>query len=279
LKTLIKVAGIACTFFGIIFIVVVVYALVGGTGVAFTVNERVVTPQEFSIYAIVLLFVGIALTYIGFPNALRGISPHAQWRCLECYNSQESRVLKPKGWVKKKSKDGNSLVFCSQKCKEEWFGGSVELVPNEFRLDWKRQMPLVILLLLSIVSCFLPWLGAKVIIDGVDMSTTNYGFEYIIPLGAPYTTPVAILSVIGFALSAYSFKATERIKKLNVVAGILILIGAIAAFAYTSSAAIAEATGSYSYSMSVDVWAEYGMGLEVLFGFLMIIVGARTKPE
>ena len=141
----------------------------------------------------------------------------------------------------------------------------------------KGQIVLAILLLLSIVSCFLPWLSADVRIDGEETSTTNYGYDYIIPLGAPYTTPVAILSVIGFVLSAYSFKATERIKKLNVVAGILILIGAIAAFAYSSNAAFAEASGSLSYSISV--LGEYGMGLEALFGFLMIIVGARTEPE
>jgi len=131
---------------------------------------------------------------------------------------------------------------------------------------------LVILLLLSIISCFLPWITAKVIIGGEDRSTTNYGNQYIIPLGARYTVPVAILSVIGFILLAYSFKATQRIHMLRVIAGILILIGAIAAFAYTFSAAIAEATGALRYSISV--WPEYGMGLEALFGLLMLIVGA-----
>lgn len=68
-----------------------------------------------------------------------------------------------------------------------------------------------------------------------------------------------------------------RQSKAPVIAGVLILVGAIAAFAYTTSAAMAEATGSFNYS--INVWAEYGMGLEALFGFLMIIVGARTKPE
>jgi len=110
----------------------------------------------------------------------------------------------------------------------------------------KAQTILAILLVLSIVSCFLPWITAKVTIDGEDRSTTNYGYEYIVPLGARYTAPVAILGVLGFILSAYSFKATQRIRMLNVIAGILILIGAIAAFAYTFSAAIAEATGSFN---------------------------------
>jgi len=132
---------------------------------------------------------------------------------------------------------------------------------------------LAILLLLSIVSCFLPWLTAKVIIGEEDRSTTNYGYDYIVPLGARYSALVAILGVIGFILSAYSFKAVEKVRTLNVVAGILILVGAIAAFAYTTSAA----AGGFNYS--INVWAEYGMGLEALFGFLMLIVGARTKPE
>jgi len=52
----------------------------------------------------------------------RRIFPHAKWKCLECNAFQETRLLKPKGWVKVKTKDGNTLVFCSQKCKEEWFG-------------------------------------------------------------------------------------------------------------------------------------------------------------
>jgi len=98
----------------------------------------------------------------------------------------------------------------------------------------RGQIVLAILLLLSIVSCFLPWLTAKVIIGEEDRSTTNYGYDYIVPLGARYSAPVAILGVIGFILSAYSFKAIERVRMLNVIAGILILVGAIAAFAYTT---------------------------------------------
>jgi hypothetical protein len=141
----------------------------------------------------------------------------------------------------------------------------------------KTQTILAILLVLSIVSCFLPWITANVRIGGEDRSSTNYGYEYIVPLGTRYTAPVAILSVLGFILSAYSFKATQRIRMLNVIAGILILVGAIAAFAYTFSAAIAEATGSLNYS--VNVLGEYGMGLEALFGFLMLIFGARAKPK
>lgn len=141
----------------------------------------------------------------------------------------------------------------------------------------KTQIILAILLVLSVISCFLPWMTADVTIGGQDRSSTNYGYEYIVPLGTRYTAPVAILSVLGFVLSAYSFRATQRIRMLNVIAGILILVGVIGAFAYTFSAAIAEATGSFNYS--VNVFGEYGMGLEALFGFLMLIFGARAKPK
>jgi hypothetical protein len=143
----------------------------------------------------------------------------------------------------------------------------------------KGQTILAILLLLSIISCFLPWLTAKVVIDGEDRSTTNYGYQYIIPLGVRYTAmPMAILNVIGFILSAISFKAIERIRTLNVIAGILIMIGVALAFAHTLSAAMTAATGA-SRGYSIFVSAEYGMGLEALFGFLMIIAGALVKPK
>jgi fluoride ion exporter CrcB/FEX len=143
----------------------------------------------------------------------------------------------------------------------------------------KGQMVLAVLLLLSIVSCFLPWLTAKVTVDGEDRSTTNQGYQYIIPLGARYTIPIAIINIVGILLSVYSFKATENVRKLNIIAGILMLVGAIGAFAYTFSAALGEAGGSSN--ISVDVSAEYGIGLQILSGFLMIIVGWRTEraPE
>lgn len=70
LKTLLELVGILMIIGGIIFIAVGVYGLAGGTGITFTINDRMVTAQEggqiFSIIGVVLLFVGIALTYIGF---------------------------------------------------------------------------------------------------------------------------------------------------------------------------------------------------------------------
>lgn len=141
----------------------------------------------------------------------------------------------------------------------------------------KTQIILAIVLVLTIVALFLPWVTAEVAIDGEYVSTTNHGYNYIVPGGAPYAAPMAILCVIGFILSAYSFKATNKIRKLNVIAGILIFIGPIAAFAYTSGAAVAAASGAGIASISVS--GAYGMGLEILFGILMIIFGARAKPK
>jgi hypothetical protein len=137
------------------------------------------------------------------------------------------------------------------------------------------QLLVIVLLALSIVACLLPWVTANVRTEEQNISTTNYGYEYIAPLGAKYAAPVAILNVIGFLLVVYSFKATERTRMLNVIGGVLVLVGAVAAFYYTSMSALADVRGSLNYSVSVG--GRYGMGLEVLFGILIIIVGARTR--
>jgi len=152
---------------------------------------------------------------------------------------------------------------------------SESLSQTERRTASKAQLLVIGLLALSIVACLLPWVTANVNTEEQNISTTNRGYEYIAPLGAKYTAPVAILSVIGFVLVAYSFKATDRVKTLIVLGGILILVGAVAAFIYTSSAAMSDTSGSMSYSVGVE--GRYGMGLEVLLGILTIIVGARTE--
>lgn len=138
----------------------------------------------------------------------------------------------------------------------------------------KIQIILAIVLVLTIVALFLPWVEASVTVGAVEHSTTNYGYNYIVPGGALYAAPVGILCVIGFILSAYSFKARNKIRKLNIIAGILILVGVIAAFVYTTSAAMSEPGAS-----SVSVSGAYGMGLEVLFAILVIIFGAFAKPK
>jgi hypothetical protein len=70
LKTLLELVGILMVIGGVIFIAVGAYGLSGGTGITFTINDRLVTAQEggqiFSVIGIVVLLVGIALTYIGF---------------------------------------------------------------------------------------------------------------------------------------------------------------------------------------------------------------------
>jgi hypothetical protein len=70
LRTLMKLTGIVAIPIGIVFFAVGVYGLAGGTGVTFTINDRLVTAQEggqiFSIVGIVVLLLGIGLTYIAF---------------------------------------------------------------------------------------------------------------------------------------------------------------------------------------------------------------------
>lgn len=70
LRILVKIVGILAIILGAAFISMGVYGLAGGTGLTFTINEREVSAQEggqiFLIVGIVVFFVGIALTYIGF---------------------------------------------------------------------------------------------------------------------------------------------------------------------------------------------------------------------
>lgn len=136
----------------------------------------------------------------------------------------------------------------------------------------KRQTLLATLLLLGVVACFLPWLKMDAAIVGEEpIERDIYGYDYIVPLGAPYTAPVAILNVIGFILSVYSFKRIQRIRMLNVVAGILILVGVVASFGYTTTVAFADIAGKGG---SFHASGDYGMGLEALLGLLIIITGA-----
>ena len=62
--------GVSCLIIGIALIGLGIYGLAGGTGITFTINERVVTAQEggqiFSIIGTAISLIGIALSYIGF---------------------------------------------------------------------------------------------------------------------------------------------------------------------------------------------------------------------
>lgn len=74
MKPLVKIGacglGIVCLIIGIALIALGIYSLAGGTGITFTINERVVTAQEggqiFSIIGVIMFLVGILFTYLGF---------------------------------------------------------------------------------------------------------------------------------------------------------------------------------------------------------------------
>jgi len=57
---------------------------------------------------------------------------------------------------------------------------------------------------------------------------------------------------------------------------ILILVGVIASFGYTTTVAFADV---FDKGGSFSAFGDYGMGLEALLGLLMIIIGAKQKPE
>lgn len=73
LKKLMKFGGIVAVLLGIVFTLAGAYGLAGGTGTAFTINERVVTAQEQSIVGVIVLLGGIALTYFGLKFSRQAI--------------------------------------------------------------------------------------------------------------------------------------------------------------------------------------------------------------
>lgn len=144
----------------------------------------------------------------------------------------------------------------------------------------------IVLLLSSVAACFLPWITARNTAvweyGSVNKSTTNFGYQYIIPTGATWAAPVGVLNVAGYIISIYSLKATQKFRKLNVIAGLFIIIGAAAAYVSTFLAMVAEVEGHIACNIlggNIVIQAEYGIILEVLSGFLMIIAGIRSKPE
>lgn len=70
LRVFVKIGGVLGALFGVIFAIVGLYGIAGGTGVEFSINDRVVDGQEggpiFLITGIVILLVGVALIYLGF---------------------------------------------------------------------------------------------------------------------------------------------------------------------------------------------------------------------
>ena len=140
----------------------------------------------------------------------------------------------------------------------------------------KHQIVLALLLLFSVLIYFLPWFIVKVSFNDEAYTEIIYGYYYVVPIVTPYNVPVGILCVIGSVLSAVSFEQTKKFWLFNVTGGILILTGIISSFIYTFNA-ISSKIPFGSTSWSVNVWAEYGAGLMLLFGSLIIIVGAFKK--
>lgn len=140
----------------------------------------------------------------------------------------------------------------------------------------RRQIILAVVLLFSVTTYFLPWFTAKVSFNGEILTEASYGYYYVVPIVTPYFVPTGVFCVIGLVLSTISFKRMRRFQLLNIIAGILILLGTISSFVYTFNVA-ASKVPSDSISWSVNVWGEYGMGLMFLFGLLIAIIGAFQK--
>jgi len=70
LRIMVKIGGVLGALFGVVFTIVGLYGIAGGTGVVFTINDRLVSAQEggqiFLIIGVVILLVGITLIYLGF---------------------------------------------------------------------------------------------------------------------------------------------------------------------------------------------------------------------
>jgi len=140
----------------------------------------------------------------------------------------------------------------------------------------RRQIILAVVLLFSVATYFLPWFTAKVSFNGEVLTETSYGYYYVVPIVTPYFVPTGVFCVIGLVLSTISFKRMRRFQLLNIIAGILTLLGTISSFVYAFNVA-ASKVPSDSISWSVNVWGEYGMGLMFLFGLLIATIGAFQK--
>jgi ABC-type dipeptide/oligopeptide/nickel transport system permease component len=155
-----------------------------------------------------------------------------------------------------------------------------------------------------VVFLFFPWIAAEVHVSGEERSTVNSGYHYLVPLGARYSYPIAWFSVAGSVLSTcLAFASKQKYvvdftmgekkkarlgkkrsitlrpirvcfsvkrKWLVLLAGMLLLLGVLVSFLYTLCMAVIE-TLPVVQSLNV-VWAEFGVFVELLLGFLILLL-------
>ncbi len=165
--------------------------------------------------------------------------------------------------------------------------------------------------LLGAAFMFAPWMGAEVEVSGEDRSAINSGYHYLAPLGARYSYPTAWLSVAGFVLSVFLAFASKqgyvvdfaigKVRKtepgkgrtlnrkqrkvhfivkrkwLVLIAGLLVLSGALASFMCTLCLAVLE-TIPVVQSLNV-VWAEFGVLVELLLGLFILSLAFEVGKE
>ena len=144
-------------------------------------------------------------------------------------------------------------------------------------LSWvgKSQIARLVIMTLATLALFLPWINVRVSTLNEQLSSRNYGYHYMVPSEAALVAPLALLSLGGIIIAAISIKASNKIRLFCLLGGLLIIGGVAASFAYTLSSAMSRVSGSSSFS--VDVFAEYGAGLEILFAFLLMASGVLAR--
>ncbi len=130
------------------------------------------------------------------------------------------------------------------------------------------------ILALCAVGLFLPWMNVSTSTLSQEVSAINYGYHYVMATGS-LTAPLALISILGIAVAAISFKASKRVLLLSLIGGLLIVGGVVASFLYTANQAMAQVSTSANYS--VDVGLEYGAGLELLFAVVLMVTGVFAR--
>lgn len=121
----------------------------------------------------------------------------------------------------------------------------------------KRLIALAVTLALNIIAYFQPWF-------------TSDGHVY---LGYNCTVPFGSLCVAGFIFSIASFRLRGHIRLLNLVAGILILLGV------ALTMAVSVVFEIFTKVMEGAYTTEYGVGLQAFFSLVLILVGIFQKEK